>query len=62
MEILITLDAKEPPAGSVRLGPDNGVASRAGTETMVEFAGWLGLLRALYDVLGTGGEPPSSWP
>jgi hypothetical protein len=61
MEIRISLDRVEPPAGSLRLlsgaGPPPGPAGgQAGEE--VPFAGWLGLLRALYQVVGSPGERP----
>jgi hypothetical protein len=48
MEIRISLDRVEPPAG--RLWPVEGEE--------VPFTGWLGLLRALYQVLGQPGDLP----
>jgi hypothetical protein len=46
VEILISLDATDPPAGRVRVpdrGDDGGLC----------FTGWLGLLRVLSDVMGS---------
>jgi hypothetical protein len=45
MEIRISLDRVEPPAGRLRR-----VADPGGPE--LRFTGWLGLLRALYEVVG----------
>jgi hypothetical protein len=50
MEILIHLDRSEPPAGTI--------ARPAGADDLthgsipVAFVGWLGMLRAMYEVLG----------
>jgi hypothetical protein len=50
MEILIHLDRSEPPAGTIARPPSaNRGSSNAGP---VEFVGWLGMLRAMYEVLG----------
>ena len=54
MEIRIILNRVEPPAGRLRVVPGHGQASRKDAE--ICFTGWLGLLRALYEV--TGGSPP----
>ena len=61
MEIRISLDRVEPPAGHLRLvcsaGPPRPGGGQEGEE--VPFTGWLGLLRALYEVVGPpGGRPP----
>jgi hypothetical protein len=58
VKIVIWLDAVEPLAGSVRLlaGPD--LSDRGAEAAGVEFVGWLGLLRALYEVIGSRGERP----
>lgn len=53
MEIRITLDQLEPPAG--RLAPATDPHGPAGAE--VGFTGWLGLLRALYEVVGPPDGP-----
>ena len=58
MEILISLDAVEPPAGRVRLVPDRALAAEDDIYKGVEFVGWLGLLRALDGVIG-GTRPPA---
>jgi hypothetical protein len=56
MEIRITLDRLEPPAG--RLGPVTDPHGPAGAEGReVGFSGWLGLLRALYEVVGPPDGP-----
>ena len=56
MEIRIVLDRAEPPAGRLRVVRDPGHAAgpRAGQE--IGFTGWLGLLRALYEVTAEPGE------
>ena len=59
MEIRIILDRAEPPAGRLRAVPDPGHC-HAGQEEEIRFTGWLGLLRALYEV--TGGPGAGSVP
>ena len=59
MEIRIILDRAEPPAGRLRVVPDPGHC-RAGQDEEIRFTGWLGLLRALYEV--TGGPGAGSVP
>jgi hypothetical protein len=54
MEIRITLDRAEPPAGRLRAVPDPG-HRHAGQDEEIRFTGWLGLLRALYEVTGRPG-------
>lgn len=55
MEIRIVLDAVEPPAGRVWLAGDGGQADcRCGMEG-ISFTGWLGLLRALYELTAEPG-------
>jgi hypothetical protein len=58
MEIRISLDRVEPPAGRLRQVPGPGPpAPVEGAE--IPFTGWLGLLRALYQVVGRpDGRPP----
>ena len=58
MEIRISLDRVEPPAGRLRLVPGPKPATRPTEGAEVPFTGWLGLLRALYEVVGPPGEPP----
>jgi hypothetical protein len=55
VEIRIVLDSAEPPAGrlGVVLGPGHG--GRLGGEREIRFTGWLGLLRALYEVTAAPG-------
>ena len=58
MEIRISLDRVEPPAGRLWQvpSPEPTPPSPAGEE--IPFTGWLGLLRALYAVVGQPGQPP----
>lgn len=49
MEILIHLDRSEPPSGTVARPPS---ADQGQIDGPVEFVGWLGMLRAMYEVLG----------
>jgi hypothetical protein len=44
VEILLSLDATDPPAGRVRVP--------GGEHAEIRFTGWLGLLRVLSDVMG----------
>jgi hypothetical protein len=59
MEILIHLDRVEPPAGRLRLLPESEEPPGAGDGDGIGFAGWLGLLRALDEVIGPSDERPS---
>src|SRR5664279_1809711 len=59
MEILISLNSLEPPAGNVRLVPGHDLSYGSDQSKAFGFAGWLGLLRALYEVIGSGGETPN---
>jgi len=60
MEIHIILDRAEPPAGRLWAVPDPGHC-HAGHDEEIRFTGWLGLLRALYEVTGGpgGGSVPA---
>ena len=60
VEIRIVLDIAEPPAGRLRVVRDPGQAHRPGSEQEISFTGWLGLLRALYEVTAEPG--PRSYP
>ncbi len=51
MQIQITLDAVEPPAGAVRLVSASVATSDAETGEDTPFVGWLGMLRALSDLI-----------
>lgn len=59
MEIRISFDTTDPPAGRLRMLAGPGVASGPGTGSgppagpEVRFCGWLGLLRALYEMTGS---------
>jgi len=48
VEVRISLDALDPPAGRVRVVPGSDNAE-------LRFTGWLGLLRVLYQVMGSPG-------
>jgi hypothetical protein len=50
VEIRIILDRAEPPAGRLRVVGDPGQTYHPGSEQEIGFTGWLGLLRALYEV------------
>ncbi len=52
VEILISLDATAPPAGRLRVISGPGSAPGRGEDQEFRFSGWLGLLRALYEVTG----------
>jgi hypothetical protein len=58
VEVVISLDTVEPPAGCLRLVADPESAGRGPDAMGVDFTGWLGLLRALYEVIGSRGEGP----
>jgi hypothetical protein len=62
MEIRIILDRVEPPAGRLRVLPGPGRAHRSGARQEIRFTGWLGLLRALYEVTGAPGGPSAPEP
>jgi len=59
MKILISLDSTDPPSGQVELVRDDDPAPRRERAAGLDFAGWLGLLRVLDDVLGSAGERPA---
>jgi hypothetical protein len=59
VEIVIWLDTVEPPAGRVRLRAGPAGSDRGAEAAGVGFAGWLGLLRALYEVIGSRSEGPA---
>jgi hypothetical protein len=52
MEIRICLDRAEPPAGRLRLVSECGQAPCAHDGRGIGFVGWLGMLRALDEVIG----------
>jgi len=62
MEIRIVLEVVEPPAGRlwVVCGPGQGQHPGSGRE--ISFTGWLGLLRALYEVTAAAGPGSSAGP
>jgi hypothetical protein len=68
VEIRISFDTLDPPAGRLRMlagrgaagGPGTGSGLPAGQE--VRFCGWLGLLRALYEVTGSPASGAPHWP
>jgi hypothetical protein len=56
VEIRIVLDVVEPPGGRLWVVRDPGQAHHPGGEQGISFTGWLGLLRALYDVTAEPGS------
>jgi hypothetical protein len=58
MDIRISLDRVEPPAGRLRLVPSPEPTPRSVEGEEVPFTGWLGLLRALYEVVGRPDDRP----
>jgi hypothetical protein len=56
MEIRIVLDRAEPPAGRLRVLRGPGQDPGPGTGQDIGFSGWLGLLRALYEVTAEPGD------
>jgi hypothetical protein len=61
VEIRIVLDIAEPPAGRLWVVRDPGQAHHPGGEQEIGFTGWLGLLRALYEVTAETGDAPHPW-
>ena len=55
MEIRIVLDIVEPPAGRLWIVRGPGQAPHPGSGQGISFTGWLGLLRALYEVTAEPG-------
>ena len=53
VEVRISLDALDPPAGRVRVIPGSDDAELC-------FTGWLGLLRVLYQVMGSPAAAPDT--
>jgi len=61
VEIRIVLDRAEPPAGRLQVFVDpEAHEPHVGQE--ISFSGWLGLLRALYEVTAEPGDAPHSGP
>ena len=62
VEIRIVLDRADPPAGRLRVvrAPGQHPGPRAGQE--IGFTGWLGLLRALYEVTAEPGQGAGPGP
>ncbi len=57
VEILISLDTIDPPVGQLRVTSGPGSVLGRGEDKKFRFTGWLGLLRALYEVTGASGAP-----
>ena len=53
MEIRISLDSIDPPVGRFQVLPGAGAGNGQLAGREFRFAGWLGLLRALYEVTGS---------
>ncbi len=62
VEILISLDAIAPPAGRLRVTSGSGSALGREEDQEIRFTGWLGLLRALYEVTGAPAGGSSADP
>ena len=62
MEIRIVLDRAEPPAGRLRVVGATGQAPGPGAGQEIGFSGWLGLLRALYEVTAEPGQDARPGP
>ena len=62
MEIRIVLDRAEPPAGRLRVVGAPGQNPEPGPGQEIGFIGWLGLLRALYEVTAEPGEAARPGP
>jgi len=58
VEIRIVLDQVEPPGGRLRIASDPRQAHGPLNDVEIGFTGWLGLLKALYEV--TGAEVPGA--
>lgn len=54
----MTLDRLEPPAGTVRRISGLAEPSHAGLDAEIGFTGWLGLLRALSELIGSPADRP----
>ena len=62
VEIRIVLDRTEPPAGRLRVVRAAGQAPAPRTDQDIGFTGWLGLLRALYEVTAEPGQGAGKGP
>jgi hypothetical protein len=62
VEIRIVLDRADPPAGRLRVVRAAGQAAAPRTDQEIGFTGWLGLLRALYEVTAEPGEAAGPGP
>lgn len=62
VEILISLDTIDPPVGQLRVASAPETAPECGEGKEFRFTGWLGLLRALYDVTGSPADEPPGGP
>ena len=61
VEIRIVLEAVEPPVGTLRVVRGTGRLHDPARE-VIGFSGWLGLLRALYELTTQPGQQPSPTP
>lgn len=51
------MDSLDPPAGRLQVLPGRRALPGSAGSAEIDFAGWLGLLRALYQVTGAAGSP-----
>jgi hypothetical protein len=62
VEIRISLDRIDPPAGRLRVMPGPGAGAGSPAARELPFTGWLGLLRVLYEVTGSSASgAPDEW-
>jgi len=62
VEIRIVLDRAEPPAGRLLVVRASGQVPAPCAGQEIGFTGWLGLLRALYEVTAEPGAGARPWP
>ena len=62
VEIRIVLEVVEPPAGRLWVVSGPGQGQHPGSAREISFTGWLGLLRALYEVTAEPGDAPHPGP
>ena len=56
------MDNLDPPAGRLQVLPGRRALAAPAGSAEIDFAGWLGLLRALYEVTGAVGRPGPGAP
>ncbi len=56
------MDNLDPPAGRLQVLPGRRALAGSAGSAEIDFAGWLGLLRALYEITGAAGPPRPGAP